>query len=175
MALVALIRPPRARALRLAIATVVLLAPAGAAARPVTATASLGYALVSAGGVRHGAMLGAEAHVGLSDSWMIGGAGHYSVTSGGGHLGGAAASLLWKLDVVHWVPFATLEVGGLFHSLAGRDAGADLALAFGIGLDRLLSRDVAVGFHARYHLVATDVSAIPGVLSAGVRVRWSWE
>jgi len=148
-------------------------------ARAVSAGGGLGYALLSDGGsIRHGLSLGGHVHFALTESLMLGGIASYAVQPEGGgtsHCGLVGGRLLGKLDVVQWVPFATLDVGVWWHKLPAGSAGAELDVAFGLGLDYLFSRELAAGALVRYHLLATDVSRFPGFLTAEVTFSYRWE
>lgn len=157
-----------------------LLATSAANAAPWTLGADVSYALLAGGGeARHGIALGGRAHFGLGERFMLGGVLHYALhPSGAGgtaHTAFVGGSFVWKLDVVEWVPFATFEAGALFHKVPGLPESGDFDLAFGLGVDYLLSREVALGFHARYHLIATGLSSFPAYVTAGFRVSYRWE
>lgn len=155
-----------------------LLAASPAMARPLSAGGQLGYALLSgAGATRHGALGGGHAWVGLTESLMLGGTASYAVLPGSGtaHVVTVLGGLLAKLDVVQWVPFATLEVGPIVHTLPDAGAAVELDVAFGAGVDYLWSREVAIGVHARYHLVATDVSRLPAFVTIGATLAYRWD
>src|SRR5207249_4716299 len=143
--------------------------------RAISAGAEVAYAVLDAESVRHGAAVGGHVYAALSDSVMLGAVGHWAVQPGTTQVGTVAASVLWKLDVVQWIPFATLDVGPLFLAPPERGVSTELDLAFGLGVDYLMSRELSVGAHARYHLVATDPSRVPAYVTVGFRVEYRWD
>jgi hypothetical protein len=153
--------------------------PSPGQARAASAGGSLGYALLAGGGsTRHGLSLGGHVHFALTESLMLGGIASYAVQPDGegtSHSGLVGGRLLWKLDVVQWVPFATLDLGVLWHRLPAASAGVELDVAFGLGFDYLFSRELAAGALVRYHLLATDVSRFPAYLTAEVTISYRWE
>ena len=69
----------------------------------------------------------------------------------------AFAEVHYVIDIVTWVPFVTVGVGALLRGeVPGEGLRADLALAFGGGLEYRPERDFALGISGRYELVATD-------------------
>lgn len=102
------------------------------------------------------------------------GPGHYAYQS-------AVVGLAYTLDVLRWVPYGGLFVGGArvaagegFGGALGGDAYKRVALDAGVagGLDYQLTRELALGAVARYHLAFTQPSA--SLLSAGLRVQYTW-
>ena len=188
-------------ACRLAACAALLCSLSGSAhaARAYSAEIEAGYSLVAAdrafvqgraflaggpllerdGGLVHGASIGGRFYVAPAELFMVGVAARYAAGSGPGgfgQLGFLGARAMFKLDILQWVPFATLDVGWLVASL-GENAGREheLEVAVGLGVDYLLSRSLAVGGFARYHVAATGVSHLPAMLTAGVRIAFRWE
>jgi hypothetical protein len=161
------------------VATLWAFSPSPGEARAGSAGGGLGYTLLAAGGsTRHGLSFEGHVHFSLTESLMLGGVAGYAVQpegAGTSHLGLVGGRLLLKLDVVQWVPYGTLDVGALWHNLSAAQAGLELALAFGLGFDHLLSRELAVGALVRYHLLPTDLSRFSACLSAEVTISYRWE
>lgn len=139
-----------------------------------------GYAMSQAlGALHHGGALGVRGYVGLSDFVMLGGAARFDATTVNGTLarGFVGASALFRLDVLKWVPFATVDVGAALTGWpgAGPPFGADLEVAVGLGVDYLLRRGLAVGAALRYHVHATDPDRYPAMLTVVGHVAWRFE
>jgi hypothetical protein len=164
------------------LAVVALLAafsPTPSSAREGSLSAELAYAFQYADSTaRHGTLLGVRGYVGVRDILMVGGAleGGIYPGAGGAYSAFPAASVLFKVDVIEWVPALSLDVGPIFRWLPEQaGVGVDLDVAVGIGVDYLISRDWAIGAGVRYHVIATDVRRTPGALSVGVRAVFRWE
>jgi hypothetical protein len=84
------------------------------------------------------------------------------------------AGISYVFDVLRWVPWAGILVGG--YALAGGTisgtkilAGAALAL----GLDYRCSRTLAIGVSMRQH-VLSDMAAYPSFTQAFARIEYTW-
>ncbi len=85
------------------------------------------------------------------------------------------AGLIYKMDIVRFVPYFGGLVGG--YALTGGSLpssellpGVELA----VGGDYLLTRRWAVGVAARYTLLFTDLSTYPTFLTVTARVELNW-
>ena len=87
-----------------------------------------------------------------------------------------AAGLGYTLDVLRWVPYAALLVGG--YQFSGADlASAEWKLGFqlALGLDYSFSRAWAAGVQVRYHTFSDDpFSAHYLTTFARFEYRWGW-
>jgi len=96
-----------------------------------------------------------------------------AVYGGGGVSWGAAAAggLVYRFDVLKYVPYALLEVGGSY--LDGGpipERAIDPVVLLGGGVDVLQSRDLSYGVEARLASFAGDTTTV----SIGVRVTHRW-
>jgi hypothetical protein len=81
----------------------------------------------------------------------------------------------YVLDVLQWVPYGGLLLGGYALSGGTLDAtkylpGAEVALGLDFKFDRSLSAGVAV----RQHLLLTDLNTYPSFTQAFARIQYSW-
>jgi hypothetical protein len=117
---------------------------------------------------------------GIAESWLLLGAlgashqpsGEFSVLNVG-----VGAGFRW--DVIQWVP--ELDVRLQLYDFAGSAApnalsGVELGASGVLALDRLLSRNWAIGVVGQGHALftAADHLRVP-VLDAGLRVRYQWD
>jgi opacity protein-like surface antigen len=155
---------------------------AGAFERQWHAGGDIGWSAVSfAGGIFSGYGGGAHLTYGLTDTFNamleLGATSHtvylnrpnLTVLSG-------AAGIGYTLDVLRWVPYAALLVGG--YSFSGANlVKADPRLGFqvAVGLDYAIARSVAVGVQVRYHTFSDDpFSASYLTTFARVEYLWGW-
>ncbi|MCA9680055.1 MAG: hypothetical protein H6709_07860 [Kofleriaceae bacterium] len=104
-------------------------------------------------------------------SWRVEAAG--AIYTGGGTSWGAtaAAGLVYRFDVLKYVPYAVLELGGTALGGGPLDAAVvEPTLQIGGGLDVLRSRDASWGIEARLAGFAGDST----VMTLGVRVTRRW-
>lgn len=85
------------------------------------------------------------------------------------------AGLFYKLDIVQFVPYFGVLVGGYVlrgGSLPAAQVlpGAELA----VGGDYLLSRSWAVGLAIREHFLFTDLGTYPSYLTVTARLEYTW-
>jgi hypothetical protein len=155
-----------------------LFSPLSAGAREVAVRAEAGYALQWSGGAaHHGATAEASGTAAVNDFFLVGGGVRGLVlASSAGTTTGVLPTLtaLFRLDVIEWVPVVALDVGSLLR-FASQGSAADLAVAFGLGVDYLLSRDWSVGGIARYHLVVTDIASTRALVTVSFRIAFRWE
>ncbi len=84
------------------------------------------------------------------------------------------AGIAYVLDVLQWVPWGGILVGG--YALDGGTISGVKFLpgaAVAIGLDYRLSRDWAVGASVRQHAF-TDLSTYPSYTQAFARIQYTW-
>jgi len=79
---------------------------------------------------------------------------------------------VFRLDVLKYVPYAFVGVGGVVSGGGPIDKGADLVLVIGGGVDWLASRSRSYGLEARIASFAGNVT----VVTFGVRgtIRWGY-
>ena len=155
-------------------------APTAQAGRASLVQLESGYALERAlGELHHGGAIGGRFYLGLSDFVMIGGAARFDVAASSGVVlqGFVGGSALLRLDVLQWVPFATLDVGAVVAGWprGGPDTAVDLEVAVGLGVDYLVRRGLAVGASVRYHVHATDAGRYPAMLTVAGHIGWRFE
>jgi hypothetical protein len=83
--------------------------------------------------------------------------------------------VLYKLDIVQFVPYFGALVGG--YSLVGGSLPSAKVLPGGelaAGADYLLSRRWAVGLAIREHFLFTDLGTYPSYLTVTARVEMTW-
>ncbi len=90
-------------------------------------------------------------------------------------VGNLAAGLIYNLDVVKFVPYGGLLLGGYTLSGGGLDGvtvagGAQVAL----GVDWHLSRKFGVGFGVRQHFLLTKMSDYPSFTQVILRAEYKW-
>jgi hypothetical protein len=87
----------------------------------------------------------------------------------------ADVGLAYVLDVLRWVPWGALEIGG--YALDGGTLDSVKVLpgaAVAVGLDYRLNRSWSVGGSGREHLLFTDMSTYPSFLQLLARVEYVW-
>jgi hypothetical protein len=131
-------------------------------------------------GGKFGPVLELQGGRGIAESWLL-------VGSLGGSLQPAAdfsvwnagLGVAWRWDVIQWVPEVALQLriyeflgSGAPSSLDGFELGASATL----GIDRLLTRNWAVGVAGQGHALftAADQLRLP-MLDASLRVRYQWD
>jgi hypothetical protein len=85
------------------------------------------------------------------------------------------AGLIYKLDIVQFVPYFGALIGG--YVLNGGSLPATQVLPGGelaVGADYLLSRRWAVGLAIREHFLFTDLGTYPSYLTVAARVELTW-
>lgn len=141
--------------------------------------ADLGMALAGGDGKAHpGAQVGAEAALGLTDTWSGHAGASYaflpSQPAGGlRHLTTLSLGATYSLDVVRWVPF--LDLGISVADLRGSSAGSQyLGPQVGLGADYLLSRGWSLGALARFDYLVLRLhgsgSSRPWLTTIGLRL-----
>ena len=87
----------------------------------------------------------------------------------------ADVGVAYVLDVLQWVPWGALEIGG--YALQGGTIEGVKALpgaAVAVGLDYRLNRSWSIGIEAREHLLFTEMSTYPSFLQGLVRFQYVW-
>jgi len=158
--------------------SVVLARPAHAFERQWHVGAAGGVA--AGDGLKLSPALGAYAAYGLSDVFDV----RVEVTARGYELGrsedphavAAAAGLVYKLDVLRWVPWGGVYAGYLGFLRSPREElryrQHDALLGFGLGLDYAYSRGLGLGITLRTDL-PVSVTAVAQV-DALLRVEYRW-
>jgi hypothetical protein len=82
----------------------------------------------------------------------------------------ADVGVVFKLDVMRFVPYGFASVGGVASWGGPIDNGIDLVVVLGGGVDWLTSRKKSIGFEARVASFGGDVT----VLTAGIRGTVHW-
>ena len=138
-----------------------------------------GNALVIGGaGSDTGVSLGAHWIYGLTDQFDLLVEGAWSLETFGGHAGSLAnldAGVSYVLDVLRWVPYAGLLVGG--YELLGSEIGGPKLLpggALALGLDYRFNRELAAGVAVREHMLFTEVSTYPSFIQVFARVEYTF-
>ena len=141
-----------------------------------------GVGVSSGNGLKMSPALSAYAAYGLSDVFDA----RVELTARGYHLGAsenpnafsAMAGVVYKLDVLSWVPWAGVYAGYLGFGDVPRAGSSfrqhDVALGLGAGLDYAFSRNFGLGVTLRMDqaLVHTAATTFDALLRA--EYRWGW-
>jgi hypothetical protein len=132
-----------------------------------------------------GAGVGAHWAYGLSDAFNLMVEGDWSLVTLGqtgkvpanhpSSLFHAGAGVGYVFDVLRWVPYAGLLVGGF--ALTGGALGEPKVrpgVTLAAGLDYRITRTWAAGFAFRQHLLVTDMSTYPSFTEFFVRFERTW-
>ena len=169
--------------MRLAILLCALPLPALAAEGEQGLSVSAGYANLSIpqdpeGGSDdelgvHGGMAQLDYERGLSDTFWVRGSLSGGVYDGPVNLaysGTLVADLVYRFDVIRYVPYLMAGVGGVTGFGEGVDTKFLPVLELGVGLDVLESRDFSWGLEARW-----DASySFARYLTVGAKASWRW-
>lgn len=138
-----------------------------------------GNALVIGGaGSDTGVTLGAHWTYGLTDQFDLMAEGAWSLETFGGRSGSVTnlgAGISYVLDVLRWVPYVGVLIGG--YELLGSEIGGPKLLPGGVlavGLDYRINRELAVGVAGREHMLFTEVSAYPSFIQVLARVEYTF-
>ncbi len=116
---------------------------------------------------------GATYERGISEalSWRVSifGAG-FTADKGRSVAAWGAAGIVYRFDVLKYVPYVEVSVGGIWIDGATLHNGTDPLLELGGGLDILSSRDRSWGVEARLGSFAGDTT----ILTIGARTTWRW-
>jgi hypothetical protein len=81
----------------------------------------------------------------------------------------------YVLDVLQWVPWGALEIGGYALQGGTIDGVKPLpGVAIAVGVDYRLNRSWSIGVAAREHLLFTEMSTYPSFLQGLVRFEYVW-
>ncbi|MCE9575238.1 MAG: hypothetical protein K8W52_18960 [Deltaproteobacteria bacterium] len=103
-------------------------------------------------------------------SWRVSVAGGGFAGDGGSGAGWLAGGLVYRFDVLKYVPYALVGVGGIGLGGGPLPGGFDPLLELGGGLDVLSSRDRSWGVEARLGSFAGNTT----IFTIGVRRTWRW-
>ena len=181
----------RGVALALAVASLVLAAPARAVEREHALGVNAGGAILMVADKSSpdiGGSVGVHYTYGLSDAFnLVADAGWSLVAlnekltdpttphTRPTNLTNADVGVAYVLDVLQWVPWGALEAGG-YALQGGTIDGVKLlpGVAIAVGLDYRLNRSWAIGVTAREHLLIPDTSTYPSFLQGLVRFQYVW-
>lgn len=109
---------------------------------------------------------------GFSDyaSWRIHGAGALHAGGGLAGTGLVTVGLSYRVDVLRYVPYVIVGVGGLVRAGGPFTTGIEPALEVGGGVDWLRGRDRSWGVHAAVTGFAADTTTV----QIGLRTTWRW-
>jgi hypothetical protein len=134
--------------------------------------------VIGASGADMGASIGAHWTYGLTDQFDLMLEGAWSVEALGHHAGSitnADAGVSYVLDVLQWVPYLGILVGG--YELTGSEIGGPKLLPGGVlalGLDYRLNRELELGVAVREHMLLTEVSTYPSFVQVFARLEYTW-
>ena len=119
-----------------------------------------------------GGVLGFDFEHGLSDTIALraAAAGGLYYQDAMAYTGHAVVGLTYVFDVLKWVPYVNLGVGGIVVDGAELDLRIEPLIELGAGVDFLQSREFSWGLQARYETYTTRTH----FLSAGLRMTWRW-
>jgi hypothetical protein len=152
---------------------------AGAVEREYQIGPDLGSSILVVGGrgTDIGPSIGAQGSYGLSDAFNLVAEGAWSLEAFTAHPTWAAnanVGITYVFDVMQWVPYAGLLIGG--YGIGGRDVGSPKFLpgaAVALGVDYRFSHDVAIGVALREHML-TEPSTYPSFIQAFARIEYTW-
>jgi hypothetical protein len=120
----------------------------------------------------NGSVLGFDYERGFTDVvWL-------RVTGGGGayydddfsYSGHATVGLTYSFDVLKYVPYANLGIGGIVLGGGGVETDVHALVELGLGVDILHSRTFSYGVQLRFESFLQETSFFTG----GVRATWRW-
>lgn len=121
-----------------------------------------------------GATLAGEYERSISSDFSLRGelAGGIFGGDGTSYVGLADAGVVYRFDVLKYVPYAFLGIGGIISGGGSIDRDTTFVVALGGGLDVLTSRERSWGVEARLASFASDVT----VFTLGLRgtIRWGY-
>lgn len=135
---------------------------------------SFGYGTYSVPDYRpNGGVLGLDYERGFSDALSFrvsGGAGLYYGDGQTTYSGQLTVGMTYLFDVIKYVPYANLGVGGI--AIAGGDLDSRLSalVELGVGIDVLHSRTFSYGIQLRFETLLQETS----FFTAGARATWRW-
>lgn len=126
----------------------------------------------------NGVAVGAGASLGLSNTLTLRGQLMWAFHPSEGPLTSVAwlsADLVYVIDVLEVVPYFGLGVDGVGAIQKGQDFQAEFGVHPVIGLDYLLSRDLALGLQVKPVFVLTALDVWPVYLQAGVTLSYLFD
>jgi hypothetical protein len=126
----------------------------------------------------NGVALGLGASLGLSDVFSVRGQLTWALHPGEPQMTSlvfVSAELLYLIDVLEIVPYFGLGLDGVGSFASGRDFGCDLGLHPVLGLDWLLSREVALGVTFRPVFFVTALETDPVYFKAGATFSYLFD
>lgn len=121
----------------------------------------------------HGAVVGVDFERGVSDSLSLrisGGGGGYYGDDDASYSGQLTVGITYLLDVVKYVPYVNLGLGGIVIGGGEMDTEIAALLELGGGLDILHSRTFSYGVQIRFESFLEQTA----FFTAGVRATWRW-
>jgi hypothetical protein len=121
----------------------------------------------------NGGAIGFDYERGFSEilSWRLSaGGGVYTSEPGMAYSTHATAGITYLFDVLKWVPYANLGVGGIVLTGEGFDTKVHPLIELGFGIDKLHSRTFSYGIQVRVESFITNTAYFSG----GVRATWRW-
>src|SRR5262245_31219100 len=126
----------------------------------------------------HGAAVGLGASLGLSNLWSARGQLGWPLHPGAPQVTSlffVTAELLYVIDILAVVPYFGLGVDGIGRAASGRDPDVELGLHPVLGLDWLVSREIALGLALRPVFFVTALDTDPLYFKAGVTFSYLFE
>lgn len=124
-----------------------------------------------------GAVLGADFERGFSEtlSFRVSGGGGYYLGDDPSYTGHLTLGVTYMFDVVKWVPYANIGIGGIFIGGGGTgedaiDTGFKGLIELGAGLDILHSRKFSYGVIMRFESFVQTTA----FFTLGVRATYRW-
>lgn len=155
-----------------------LTSPALAYEDQLGVTATLGYTGVfgDTSLPPHGATVGVGVSYGLGDTWEIRGRLDYALLFTSAHRGALTADLVYLIDVLSFVPYVGLSVGGAItnvdaNALMTSQLRGDLLIGAVVGGDVMLGREWTIGFEVRPYVMPLHFASEPFDLAALLRVQ----
>ncbi len=147
--------------------------PAAASEDDSALSISLGYGTVSVPDHQlHGGVLGLEYERGISDvlAWRIAAGGGFYYEDAAAWSSQGTLGLTYVLDVLKYVPYAMVGVGGIVVGGGELETDASALIELGGGLDILHSRELSYGLQVKFETLLQETS----FFTAGARITWRW-
>lgn len=134
--------------------------------------------VIGGSGTDTGASVGAHWTYGLTDQFDLMIEGAWSVEALGrraGSITNGDVGVSYVLDVLRWVPYFGVLVGG--YELTGSEIGGPKLLPGGVlagGLDYRLNRALELGVAVREHMLLTEASIYPSFVQVLARIEYTW-
>ena len=132
-------------------------------------------------GVGAGPAFGVHGAYGLNDMFDVAlelNESHHFGGQNGSDVLSASGGLSYKIDVFEWIPYVTV-LGGYYAYLGQPGSHGEHGSEFGgsiqIGLDYLVTRELALGADVRFHASFVDGLNWPLITTTlGAEYRWGW-